>query len=171
MKKTLCLTICLLLALTVGASALAAEYEPTDLFLEALEEDDFFLDGYDFEYEYIGLDSDEDDHVSVSFDLDDLGETDVHVYFMDTETSCTMYLWNVIVFEESDRDEVVEICNTLNNDYRFVRWYVMDDDTVNAQIDDIFRTGDGCGESIVETLSMLVRVVEAGYPQLEAYDA
>lgn len=171
MKKALCLTLCLVLALTLGAGALAAEYEPTDLFLEALEEDDFFLDGYNFEYEYVGLDSDEDDRVRVDFDLDGLGERTVNVYFMDTETSCSMYLWDVIVFEESDRGEVVEICNALNNDYRFVRWYVMDDDTVNAQIDDIFRTGEGCGEGIVETLSMLVRVVEAGYPQLEAYDA
>ena len=66
---------------------------------------------------------------------------------------------------------MVEICNDLNYQYRFVRWYVMDDDTVNAQIDDVFRTGSGCGEGLVETLSLLVRVAETGYPYLEPYEA
>ncbi|HIS02430.1 MAG TPA: YbjN domain-containing protein [Candidatus Pullichristensenella avicola] len=169
MKKFLAL--CLILALTLVPGALAAEFEPTDLFLEALEEDDFYLDGYDYDYEYVGIDSDGDEHVRMYFDLDGMGERSVNVFFIDTQTSCIMYLWDIIEFDSSDRDEVVEICNELNHQYRFARWYVMDDDTVNAQIDDVFRTGSGCGEGLVETLSLLVRVAETGYPSLEPYAA
>lgn len=162
MKRILSLTLCLFFVLAAGASVLAAEYEPTELFLEALEEDDFYLDEYDFEYELLGLNDNDDERVLVSFDMEDVPDMDVFVYFMDTETSCTMYLWDVIAFDESDFDDVVEICNTLNNNYRFARWYAMDDNTVNAQVDAIFRTGDGCGKTLVETLSMLIRVAEAG---------
>ena len=38
MKRILSLTLCLFFVLAAGASVLAAEYEPTELFLEALEE-------------------------------------------------------------------------------------------------------------------------------------
>ena len=169
MKRILSLSLCLFFVLAAGASVLAAEYEPTELFLEALEEDDFYLDEYDFEYEFLGLNDNDDERVLVSFDMEDVPDMDVFVYFMDTETSCTMYLWDVIAFDESDFDDVVEICNTLNNNYRFARWYAMDDNTVNAQVDAIFRTGDGCGKTLVETLSMLIRVAEAGYPSLTEY--
>ena len=85
MKKFLAL--CLILALTLVPGALAAEFEPTDLFLEALEEDYFYLDGYDYEYEYVGIDSDGDEHVRMYFDLDGMGERSVNVFFIDTQTS------------------------------------------------------------------------------------
>lgn len=169
MKHLLSLMLCLMLVLAMGGGALAAEYEPTDMFLAALEEDDFFLSDYSFSYEYRGLDSDEDDCVLITFDLAEAGEKTVAAYIMSTETSSSMYLWDLIVFDESDRDEVVDICNELNTSYRFARWYAMDDSTVNVQVDCIFRAGDGCGEALVETLSMLVAIAERGYPSLEEY--
>ena len=149
-------------------SALAAEYEPTRLFLEALEEDDFFLEDYDVSAVERDMDDNGNERVAVQLNIEGLPDN-VVIYFRDTETSCSMYMWDVIHFDPADREELLELINGFNNDYRYVRWYLMDDDTVNAQIDPIFRTGDGCGESLVETLSMLIRVAEVCLPELEPY--
>ena len=149
-------------------SALAAEYEPTRLFLEALEEDDFFLEDYDVSAVERDMDDNGNELVAVQLNIEGLPDN-VVIYFRDTETSCSMYMWDVIHFDPADREELLELINGFNNDYRYVRWYLMDDDTVNAQIDPIFRTGDGCGESLVETLSMLIRVAEVCLPELELY--
>ncbi len=149
-------------------SALAAEYEPTRLFLEALEEDDFFLEDYDVSAVERDMDDNGNELVAVQLNIEGLPDN-VVIYFRDTETSCSMYMWDVIHFDPADREELLELINGFNNDYRYVRWYLMDDDTVNAQIDPIFRTGDGCGESLVETLSMLIRVAEVCLPELEPY--
>ena len=149
-------------------SALAAEYEPTRLFLEALEEDDFFLEDYDVSAVERDMDDNGNELVAVQLNIEGLPDN-VVIYFRDTETSCSMYMWDVIHFDPAEREELLELINGFNNDYRYVRWYLMDDDTVNAQIDPIFRTGDGCGESLVETLSMLIRVAEVCLPELEPY--
>ena len=149
-------------------SALAAEYEPTRLFLEALEEDDFFLEDYDVSAVERDMDDNGNERVAVQLNIEGLPDN-VVIYFRDTETSCSMYMWDVIHFDPADREELLELINGFNNEYRYVRWYLMDDDTVNAQIDPIFRTGDGCGESLVETLSMLIRVAEVCLPELEPY--
>ena len=149
-------------------SALAAEYEPTRLFHEALEEDDFFLEDYDVSAVERDMDDNGNELVAVQLNIEGLPDN-VVIYFRDTETSCSMYMWDVIHFDPADREELLELINGFNNDYRYVRWYLMDDDTVNAQIDPIFRTGDGCGESLVETLSMLIRVAEVCLPELEPY--
>ena len=168
MKRLLALTLCCLCLMTLGASALAAEYEPTRLFLEALEEDDFFLEGYDVSPVEMGLDDSGNELVAVQLNIEGLPDN-VGICFRDTETSCTMYLFDVIQFDPADRAELLELVNDFNKDYRYMRWYLMDDNTVNAQIDPLFRTGDGCGESLVETLSMLIRVAQSCLPELEPY--
>ena len=170
MKRLFTLTLCCICILALGANALAAEYEPTRLFPEALEEDDFFLENYDVSAVEMGLDDSGNELVSVQLNIAGLPDN-VGIYFRDSETSCTMYLFDVIKFDPADRAELLDVVNGLNMDYRYVRWYLMDDDTVNAQIDALFRTGDGCGEALVETLSMLIRVAELCYPQLEPYAA
>ena len=63
-----------------------------------------------------------------------------------------------------------EAINELNQSYLFARWYAMDNNTVNVEADCNFRNGEGNGEALVETLSLLLRVMEEGYPSLMEYE-
>ena len=194
MKRILSLILCLLFTLSPGALAAGygsasaflealgdgiftpgpdvptAEYEPANAFLEALNEDDLYLVDYDYTYSYEGIASNGDELIIFEFSMEGMHDVTAHLFFGDTEETCLMYIWDVIFFDGADRADVLEAINELNQSYPFARWYAMDGNTVNVEADCNFRNGEGNGEALVETLSLLLRVMEEGYPSLMEYE-
>lgn len=153
----------LILSLSVSAFAVTAQYGPTQEFLKVLDRE-----GHKFNY--MGIDEDDDEQVNLTFAGDKLDTIDIKVFFDEDLDSVSMRVWSIIYFDEADLTKVLEQVNTLNNDYKYVKFVVDTDDmSVDAEIDAPLRDDKNAGEIAYDALYYIVKIVDEGYPELKAF--
>ncbi len=165
MKKlfAVLLVLCVLLSLSVPAFAAGAQYGPTKAFLEVMKREKH-------KYSYMGIDEDGDEQVNVSFAGDNVDTIEVKIFFDEDLDAVSMRSWRVIKFSKSDMAKVMELVNKLNNDYKFVKFVVDEEDlSVDAEIDCPLRDDANAGEIAYDALYYIVMIVDEAYPDLKAY--
>lgn len=164
MKRWLALLLTVVLV-CMSCTALAAEasYAPTKDFLAALDEEDI-------KYFYKGIDKDDDEVVSIENTSSVYGDATFYFYFDEDEVNLTARVWNVITFDEADRDAVIEACNKLNADYRFTRFYVAEDDNSVTMAYDAYLSKRSPGDICVNIVYAMHNILEAGWPELKGLD-
>ena len=165
MKKIL--SLLLVAVLTIGfctaAYAVAASYYSTQAFLAELDEKGIT-------YTVVGLDEDNDEKVKVNNTDDNGFSYTINYFFDDQQENCSLIVWNIINYDDVDLAKVLRVCNSLNKDYKYIRFYVDEsDNTVTAQYDSIFRTND-IDEILWEATLYMVDILEEAYPTLAVYD-
>lgn len=157
------LAILMLLSMSVGALAVPSNvaYQSTRSFLEVCDQEGL-------KYTYNGVDNDNDETVLLDYSLDNTSIT-VRVFFED-EASCGIRVWYLITYDPSRLGEIVEACNNLNNQYRWVKFYAdTSDNTVTASADVEF--GDNPAGNVVRTmLRRVVNITNLGYNELMQYN-
>ena len=166
MKKLLSLTLALLLlaGLCTTAFATEAQYASTKAFLALMDEKGihYSVEGIDangYEKVYINnTDTDINFSYTIKYFFDDGGE------------NCSLRVWDIITFTDADFAKVLRTVNSLNGQYKYVKFTVEEsDNTVTASIDTIFRTHD-IDQILWEATLYVVDIIEAGYPSLSVYD-
>lgn len=65
------------------------------------------------------------------------------------------------------RFRIMEACNQLNNQYRFLKFEMTPDNNVNVEYDFPVCTGDAClGEMALEIFVRMIQILNQGYSQL-----
>ena len=157
------LAIMMLLSLLVGAMAApATTYNSTRSFLEVCDQNGQA-------YNYIGMNSDDNEEVRLDFDLDNTSIT-ARIFFED-ENSCAIRVWYLMDYDATRLSEVEDAVNTLNSQYRWVRFFCdQTDNTITAAADVEF--GDNPAGEIVWTVVGRVRgISNLGYNDLQTYKA
>ena len=57
------------------------------------------------------------------------------------------------------------MCNRLNAEYRWVKFYLDKDGDVNAAIDAVISEDD-CGEACMNLVHRIIRIVDDAYPEI-----
>lgn len=158
MKKIVisALAILMLLSLTVGALAMPSSttYQSTRSFLEVCDREGL-------KYTYNGVNSDGDEVVLLDYGIENTSIT-VRMFFED-ENSCGVRVWYLITYDPARLAEVEEAVNTLNAQYRWVKFYAdTTDNTVTAAADIEF--GDNPAGDVCRTiLRRVVNISERGF--------
>lgn len=164
MKKwlaALCAAILLCAACCAAAESPAA-YESTGAFLA-------LMDAKGMTYTLEGLDGEAREKVVIR-NTDAGGNTyDISYFFEPGDERCALRVWNLITFDAAKRPEVLRALNTLNSEYRYVRFHADEsDNTVTASMDLIFHREDAA-LIVWEATLHLVDILETGCPALAAY--
>lgn len=166
MKKFLSFLLSAMLLLSVSSTAFAATpvFQST---IDALAA----LDAKDINYDLYGLDSDGDELVIIPNGDNEIGaEYDLYCFFDQNEENCYIYVWNLITFADADYLPVLQLCNQINDDYRFVTFTVdTSDNTVYVTSDLIYRDND-VGEIFWEAVLHVVNIIHDAYPMLVPYN-
>ena len=166
MKKILALLLSALLFVSLCSTAFAATptFKST---LDALT----MLDAKDINYDLYGLDSDGDELVIIPNGDNEVGaEYDLYCFFDRNEENCYIYVWNLITFADADYLPVLQLCNQINDDYRFVTFTVdSSDNTVYVTSDLIYR-GNDVGEIFWEAVLHVANIIHDAYPLLVPYN-
>ena len=162
MKKFLAALLVSMLCLSLCATASAAtEFSTTQSFLT-------MMDDAEMKYTNNGLDSDGDEHVSMSY-RDDYSSYTIHYFFEDNLEHTSIFVWNIIEFDAKDALHVMQVCNELNARYNYTCWYVDEtDNTVTCSMNLIYRD-DNVGLVVTEATVYLMEIIEHGYPSLAVY--
>ena len=160
MKKiaALFLAVCLLSASSVAfAVPKNVQYNNTIRFLQA-------MDDHDLSYNYQGLDSDNDEHVTIGYE----GKITVHFFFTEDNDECNIRVWDVVQLKSSNVQKAYQICSQLNYRYKWCAFYVDDtDNTVTISMDLILRDNDDAGEICLEALVHIIMIYNEGYEVLK----
>ena len=166
MKKLLCSIAIALLVSLLCVSALAvpssATYSTTREFLKECDEQEI-------RYTYDGIDQDNDEKVKVSINLTDTSITEIF-YFSEDNEDASIRVWNFIDFAPSDYNNVLEAVNSLNAQYRWVRFYIdKSDNSVTCAIDVEYSVAN-TGEVTFMLMRHMMNICDYAYSELSRYD-
>ena len=72
--------------------------------------------------------------------------------------------WEIMNFK-NNKEKALEICNSLNCEYRWIRFYVDEDLDIVASID-AYLDAYTCGEMCMDYIRRIVSIVDEAYPQI-----
>lgn len=167
MKK---LTAILLLAALCAALCLPVlaetetppQFSTTKSFIAELEEEELA-------YTFHGVDEEGDEHVTMDNEDENFAYT-INLYFDGNEELATIFIWNIIAFEDADFAHVLRAVNSLNYSYKYTRFYVDEsDNTVTCTMNLILHDEDDAGDIVLEGLLRAASILKKAYPQLAPY--
>ncbi len=90
----------------------------------------------------------------------------VIMHFDDDSEGVKVRAYDVAKFPEAKKPEMYELCNQLNKDYRWIKFYVDDsDNTITAEEDAIIQL-DTCAQEVLQCCIQLVNIVDDAYPTI-----
>ncbi len=166
-KILLSVLLALALTLSVGAPAFAdsAELSTTKAFLKYMN-----THGDDYDYSFEGeIESSGEEIVYLEYDSDAAGILSMFMFFDPDEDAVCFRAYNLIDFDEDDYKSLLQICNDINYEYKWVTFYVdPSDNSITAEID-TFIHPDSAGPVSFDLLRFFTRVIEAAFPSFEPY--
>ena len=165
MKRILVSTLAILMLLSLVASAMAA---PTTTYSSTLN----FLETCDAKgkaYNYIGMNSDNNEEVRIDYDLDNTSIT-ARLFFED-EYSCGIRVWYLMDYDPARLAELEDAVNTLNSSYRWVRVFCDKTDNTITIAADVEFGNNPSGEIVWTVLGRVVGISNICYNELEQYKA
>ncbi len=100
--------------------------------------------------------------VGVTYSGDNLKSIPVNVDFdSDGDNMVELHCWEIANFKDKLADGIIA-CNELNNQYRWVKFYIDSDGDAVCSIDAYI--GDDCGEECVALVHRVVNITDKAFP-------
>lgn len=155
MKKWFASGLILLMVMMLAMPAFAAQYATTEDFISTLEENGYY-------YTYVGIDEDNDEKVTVSFDADPYDECIFNFYFDEEESEVRIRMWNLVKVSV-DETTACKTINDVNYKYKWTKFvYDASDSTITMKIDVPF-TGDDTGDVTLGMMKNAIQVLTQDY--------
>ena len=151
--KTLSLVIAVFVLASLSLSAFAekAALKTTQQFIDYLESEDC-------KYSLVGY-SEGAERVNVSFSLKNLDSAKCVIFFDDDLDSVSFRIWNIIT-ASAGKNYILSTVNSLNKDYKFVK-FVFDESDSTIQVEsDIYIDEDHCGECVFDNMMTLFTIID-----------
>ncbi len=108
----------LVLSLSLSASADSAQYKSTNAFIRAMENNGYSYDYYPTDEDY------DNEMIQLKFEGEYYDTVDIVAFFPDTEDEVILCSFDIIAFDESRYQELLEVVNQLNNDLSYCSFYI-----------------------------------------------
>lgn len=105
--------------------------------------------------------------VSVGFNCKNVNSIEVRFISTDDDSDVKVRLFSLLRVPTEKQSAVLEQLNILNNRYRFVRFFLDNDNDVNIAYDFTVSTSSDClGASCFEMLRRFVDIADEAYPEI-----
>ncbi len=112
------------------------------------------------------VDGDDEEVIRISFNADNLERIRLSLFFNEENTNVAVRVFNLCKVEESKKPAIYAACNKLNDDYRWAKFCIDEEDnTVTVATDGVIRM-DVAGEIAHELVMRLVNITDEAYPIL-----
>lgn len=103
--------------------------------------------------------------IRITFGGDNMDSIRQYLFFdEDGEPILQARSWEVAKFKESKRAAAIDLCNTLNREYRWVRFTLDDDGDINV-VADCYMTKESAGPITYNIVSRMVNIIDDVYPR------
>lgn len=106
-----------------------------------------------------------DQGVRVTFRGDKKSSITLVFFFDDEGEHVAIYGWSIASVPPEKRSIMLEICNKLNCEYRWIRFYIDKDNDVSADIDAII-TSSTIGSVCIELMFRMLNIIDEAYPTI-----
>ena len=96
--------------------------------------------------------------------LDNKGDVSIFIFFDQDETSVAIRSFKYCTFSEDKLSKMYEICSNMNNQYRWIKFYVQEEERVITLATDAVIQMESCGEEILELVMRLADIADSAYP-------
>ena len=112
------------------------------------------------------IDGDKEEIIRISFNADNVESIRISLFFNEEDTNVAVRSFNICKVEDSKKPAIYEACSKLNDDYRWAKFCIDEEDnTVTAAVDAVIRM-DVAGEICHELVMRMVNIVDESYPIL-----
>lgn len=164
-KLILALTVVLILAICSTALAVPnnVTYSTTRKFLSLMDEKEL-------NYSYMGIDSDNDEKVTVGYTSSSNNYSiNVNYFFSEDNEKCSIRVWNFIDFDANKLEAAYQLCNDMNTTYNYLKFYVdARDNSITVSYDLITRDDDSVADECLEALLHIVSICNDCYANFDA---
>jgi hypothetical protein len=122
-----------------------------------------YFDSRNLHYEVLGEDS---SILRAGFTMDNRDGIKVLMFFDDDSKACKLRAFEVAKFAENKKEKMYQVCNALNAKYRWIKFFVDEEDNTITAEDDAVIQLDTCGEEVFQCCLQLVNIVDAAYPDI-----
>lgn len=122
-----------------------------------------YFDAKGVKYEVI----DEDGAVlKLGFSMDNRDGIRLIVRFDGDSEGVSVKAYDLAKFQEDKKQKMFEVCNKLNAQYRWVKFYVDEsDNTITVEEDAVIQL-DSCGEEVYQCCYQVVAIADEAYPEI-----
>ena len=122
-----------------------------------------FFDATGFKYSRLEKDP---NGLEAYYNMDNRDRLRVLIFFDEDGEAAKVCSWNVVDFPADKKEKMYAVCNELNAQYRWVKFYVDEkDNSVTAEYDmDIDL--DTCGKRVRSNCATLASIVDKSYPTM-----
>lgn len=99
-------------------------------------------------------------------DLDNMGDIDILINFDDNDRTVGIRSWNLCKFPAAKKPAMYEVCSKLNDNFRWIKFYVDERDNTITAADDAVVQPDSAGEELFELVLRMMAIVDEAYPEL-----
>lgn len=106
-----------------------------------------------------------DNALTFSFRGENTSSIDISFFFGESGRDVAIYSFNIAKFPEEKVAEACFMCSKLNSQYRWVKFYVDEDNELTAEADaliDPYTTGEECYELLMRTAN----IIDEAYPTI-----
>jgi len=96
--------------------------------------------------------------------LSNKGRMDVFLIFDPNDRTVGLRSHDYCAFSESKKPAMYEICSKMNEEFRWVKFYVDERDCTVTLGDDAVVQVDSCGEELLELVSRMCNIADDAYP-------
>ena len=107
----------------------------------------------------------EDTVLRVGFNADNKDTIEVLVIFDDNDRTIALRSFHYVKFPPEKKDLMYRVCSQLNTNFRWVKFYVDEEDNSITMADDAVVQIDGCGEEVRELVLRMVSIGDDAYPK------
>lgn len=122
-----------------------------------------FFDSKNLHYEMLG---DDREAIRAGFSMKNREAIRVVMIFSDDNTDVKIRAYEVAKVPEGRAEKVYQVCNKLNRQYRWVKFYYNEDDRNIIAEDDVIIQLDNCGDEALQSCVQMVRIIDDAYPEI-----
>ena len=96
-------------------------------------------------------------------------QVNVFVMFEEDGSSCRIQTYHFLSIPKERKEEMLKICNELNNEYSFVKFVVSETDDGELYLslnDDAVLQPENCGEEVMRCIGQILGVIDLSYPAI-----
>ena len=98
--------------------------------------------------------------------LKNKGNIEITIFFDDNDRTVAIRTFEYCSFPAEKKAAMYEVCSKLNNEFRWIKFYVDERDNTITLADDAIVQLDTCGEEIWEIMVRLSDIADDAYPTI-----
>lgn len=122
-----------------------------------------YFDSQDIRYSMRG---DDNEIISVGFRAENKESIEILLFFSEGNDNVGIRSFDLCKVPEVKKPALYELCSKLNDEYRWVKFYIDEDDNTITAADDALIQLDSCGEECLELVMRMCDIADEVYPEI-----